>query len=48
MPMRLKWKAAWKYADTVELCYNAGVPVLGHIGLTPQSVNQDRRLPDSG
>jgi 3-methyl-2-oxobutanoate hydroxymethyltransferase len=36
----VKMEGGAEIAATVEACVKAGVPVLGHIGLTPQSVNQ--------
>ncbi|AWB44981.1 3-methyl-2-oxobutanoate hydroxymethyltransferase [Paenibacillus sp. CAA11] len=36
----VKMEGGAEIADTVAAIVNAGVPVLGHIGLTPQSVNQ--------
>lgn len=36
----VKMEGGVEIADTVKAVVQAGVPVLGHIGLTPQSVNQ--------
>ncbi|MCM3783980.1 3-methyl-2-oxobutanoate hydroxymethyltransferase [Neobacillus mesonae] len=36
----VKLEGGVEIAETVKAVVNAGVPVLGHIGLTPQSVNQ--------
>lgn len=36
----VKMEGGLEIADTVKAVVQAGVPVLGHIGLTPQSVNQ--------
>lgn len=36
----VKMEGGAEIAHTVEACTNAGVPVMGHIGLTPQSVHQ--------
>ncbi|WP_425524890.1 3-methyl-2-oxobutanoate hydroxymethyltransferase [Paenibacillus dendritiformis] len=36
----VKMEGGKEIAATVEACVQAGVPVLGHIGLTPQSVHQ--------
>lgn len=36
----VKLEGGQRVADTVSLLVSSGIPVLGHIGLTPQSVNQ--------
>lgn len=36
----VKMEGGAELAKTVETCVNAGIPVMGHIGLTPQSVHQ--------
>jgi len=36
----VKLEGGRRVADTVSLLVSSGIPVLGHIGLTPQSVNQ--------
>jgi len=36
----VKMEGGTEIAHTVEACTRAGVPVMGHIGLTPQSVHQ--------
>jgi len=36
----VKMEGGAEIADAVEACVRAGIPVMGHIGLTPQSVHQ--------
>jgi 3-methyl-2-oxobutanoate hydroxymethyltransferase len=36
----VKLEGGQRVADTVSLLVSSGIPVMGHIGLTPQSVNQ--------
>jgi 3-methyl-2-oxobutanoate hydroxymethyltransferase len=40
LPQSVKMEGGKEIASTVEACVQAGVPVMGHIGLTPQSVHQ--------
>ncbi len=36
----IKMEGGTEIAEAVRLCVSAGIPVMGHIGLTPQAVNQ--------
>jgi 3-methyl-2-oxobutanoate hydroxymethyltransferase len=36
----VKMEGGREIADSVKACVNAGIPVMGHIGLTPQAVHQ--------
>lgn len=36
----IKMEGGAEIADTVTACVNAGIPVVGHLGLTPQAVHQ--------
>ena len=40
LPQSVKMEGGKEIAATVAACVQAGVPVMGHLGLTPQSVNQ--------
>jgi len=40
LPHAVKMEGGIEITATVEACVKAGVPVMGHIGLTPQSVHQ--------
>jgi 3-methyl-2-oxobutanoate hydroxymethyltransferase len=40
LPQAVKMEGGAEIAASVAACVKAGVPVMGHLGLTPQSVNQ--------
>ena len=44
----VKMEGGEKRVDVIRRVIDAEIPVAGHIGLTPQSVNHDGRLQSSG
>ena len=46
--MRSNWRAAAAMADRVQAMTEVGIPVFGHLGMTPQSVNQYGRVQGAG